>query len=94
MMSASEANGEAGTPLERFNAETVRLKRVYQHYLDRVVPHVVERWLGAAVLLALFELRIVVAQGVRDHIMTHNILAHSCILAVVYRFVFCLCVCG
>ncbi|VDC05650.1 unnamed protein product [Peniophora sp. CBMAI 1063] len=63
MMSASEANGEAGTPFERFNAETVRLKRVYQHYLDRVVPHVVERWLGAAVLLALFELRIVVSQG-------------------------------
>lgn len=65
MMSASEANGEAGTPFERFNAEKTRLKRVYQHYLDRVVPHVVERWLGSAVLLALFELRIVMSQGVR-----------------------------
>lgn len=65
MMSASEANGEAGTPFERFNAEKTRLTRVYQYYLDRVVPHVLERWLGAVVLLALFELRIIVSQGVR-----------------------------
>jgi len=62
-MSASEANGEAGTPLEQFLAARTRVKRQYQQYLDRVTPHVVERWIGFVVTLAIFELRIVFAQG-------------------------------
>jgi hypothetical protein len=39
--------------------------RQYQHQLDRITPFVVQRWLGTAGLVALFALRIVLAQGVR-----------------------------
>jgi len=37
---------------------------MYQTYLDRSVPHVLHRWLGTAGLVAIFLLRIVIAQGV------------------------------
>ncbi|TFY61717.1 hypothetical protein EVJ58_g4336 [Rhodofomes roseus] len=38
-------------------------QRQYQQLLDRITPFVLYRWLGAAGLLALFILRIVLAQG-------------------------------
>ncbi|KAI0035453.1 retrieval of early ER protein Rer1 [Vararia minispora EC-137] len=62
-MSASEANGETASPLEQFLAAKTRVQRQYQHHLDRITPFVAERWIGTAVALAVFELRIVFAQG-------------------------------
>jgi hypothetical protein len=65
MMSSSEANGEASASLQNIPATYARLKRQYQQNLDRITPHVVYRWVGTTVTIALFELRIVYAQGVR-----------------------------
>ncbi|KAI0282839.1 retrieval of early ER protein Rer1 [Russula aff. rugulosa BPL654] len=62
-MSSSEANGEASASLQNIPATYARLKRQYQQNLDRITPHVVYRWVGTTVTIALFELRIVYAQG-------------------------------
>lgn len=45
-------------------AHYTRLSRQYQALLDRSAPHIVQRWLSTAGLVALFVLRIVVSQGV------------------------------
>ncbi|KAG5652852.1 hypothetical protein H0H81_003415 [Sphagnurus paluster] len=41
----------------------MRLLARYQQTLDRWTPHVLQRWLSTAALLAVFLLRIVLAQG-------------------------------
>ncbi|KAI0310230.1 hypothetical protein OF83DRAFT_1155903 [Amylostereum chailletii] len=64
MMSSSEAAMDAPTPLENFNTALTRVKRQYQQALDRVTPHVLHRWIATACIVSLFELRIVVSQGV------------------------------
>ncbi|KAI4096775.1 MAG: hypothetical protein LQ348_000529 [Seirophora lacunosa] len=51
------------TPFEAVSAQTTRLGRIYQSYLDKSTPYTAYRWIGTAVLLLLFFLRIVVAQG-------------------------------
>ncbi|KAI4255626.1 MAG: hypothetical protein LQ352_002471 [Teloschistes flavicans] len=51
------------TPFAAVSAQTSRLGRLYQSYLDKSTPYTAYRWIGTAVLLALFFLRIVVAQG-------------------------------
>lgn len=65
MMSPSDANGEASASLQNIPATYHRLKRQYQQNLDRITPHVMYRWVGTTVTIALFELRILYAQGVR-----------------------------
>lgn len=65
MMSSSEATGETSASLQNIPATYARLKRQYQQSLDRITPHVLYRWVGTAVTIAIFELRIVYAQGVR-----------------------------
>ena len=45
------------------SADTFPLPQLYQSYLDKSTPYTTYRWIGTAVLLALFFLRIVVAQG-------------------------------
>jgi hypothetical protein len=65
MMSSSDATGEAAASLQNIPATYARLKRQYQQNLDRITPHVVYRWVGTTVTIALFELRILYAQGVR-----------------------------
>jgi hypothetical protein len=67
MMSSSEATGETSGSLQNIPATYARVKRQYQQLLDRVTPHVFYRWIGTTVTVALFELRIVYAQGVRVH---------------------------
>jgi len=62
-MSSSEATGETTASLQNIPATYARLKRQYQQTLDRVTPHVLYRWVGTAVTIAVFELRIVYAQG-------------------------------
>ncbi|KAH9021218.1 retrieval of early ER protein Rer1 [Lactarius hengduanensis] len=63
MMSSSEATGETSGSLQNIPATYARIKRQYQQLLDRVTPHVLYRWIGTTVTVALFELRIVYAQG-------------------------------
>ncbi|KAL8706309.1 MAG: hypothetical protein Q9201_000628 [Fulgogasparrea decipioides] len=51
------------TPFAAVSAQTTRLGRLYQSYLDKSTPYTAYRWIGTGVLLALFFLRIVLAQG-------------------------------
>ncbi len=77
MMSSSDATGEASASLQNIPATYARLRRQYQQNLDRITPHIMYRWVGTTVTIALFELRIVFAQGVR---VSPNITEfhHSC----------------
>lgn len=54
---------EAPPALQRFIAESTQLQRRYQAMLDQTTPHVAERWAVTGVLLVIFMLRIVFAQG-------------------------------
>jgi len=65
MMSSSEATGETSASLQNIPATYARLKRQYQQALDRITPHIMYRWIGTAVTIAIFELRILFSQGVR-----------------------------
>jgi hypothetical protein len=65
MMSSSDATGETSASLQNIPATYARLKRQYQQNLDRITPHVLYRWVGTTVTIAIFELRILYAQGVR-----------------------------
>ncbi|EEH18610.2 hypothetical protein PABG_07670 [Paracoccidioides brasiliensis Pb03] len=51
------------TPFTAVTAHTSRLTRRYQAYLDAVTPYAAYRWIGTGVLLAIFFLRIIMAQG-------------------------------
>ncbi|KAL8843035.1 MAG: hypothetical protein Q9205_004453 [Flavoplaca limonia] len=51
------------TPFAAVSAQTSKLGRIYQSYLDKSTPYTAYRWISTAVLLALFFVRIVVAQG-------------------------------
>ncbi|KAK2741549.1 retention in endoplasmic reticulum protein 1 [Onygenales sp. PD_40] len=51
------------TPFMAVTAQTSRLTRKYQAYLDASTPYTAYRWIGTGVLLLLFFLRIVLAQG-------------------------------
>ncbi|KAH9956538.1 retrieval of early ER protein Rer1 [Russula dissimulans] len=63
MMSSSEAAGESSASLQNIPATYARLKRQYQQQLDRITPHILYRWIGSTVTIAVFELRILYAQG-------------------------------
>lgn len=65
MMSSSDAASETSASLQNIPATYARLRRQYQQGLDRITPHIFYRWIGTAVTIALFELRILYAQGVR-----------------------------
>ncbi|ABN68040.1 predicted protein [Scheffersomyces stipitis CBS 6054] len=41
----------------------VKVEVTYQKFLDQAVPHTTNRWIGTAILLSLFLLRIFVSQG-------------------------------
>ena len=83
MMSSSEATGETSASLQNIPATYARIKRQYQQTLDRITPHVLYRWVGTTVTIAIFELRIVYAQGVRVPPVFLNFIAHV-------EFSFCL----
>jgi hypothetical protein len=76
MMSSSEATGEASASLQNIPATYARLKRQYQQTLDRITPHIVYRWVGTTVTIALFELRILYAQGVRVPTISPKSITH------------------
>ncbi|KAK6949984.1 retention in endoplasmic reticulum protein 1 [Daldinia eschscholtzii] len=51
------------TPFAAVTAQTSKIQRQYQALLDRSTPYVLQRWIGTGVFLAVFFLRIVLAQG-------------------------------
>ena len=62
MMDSDEPS--SGGPLDSVRSHYTKLHRQYKQTLDRWTPHMLNRWLGTAALLAVFLLRIVLAQGV------------------------------
>jgi len=63
MMSDSGSNVDA-SPVQNISAQYTKIKRQYQQTLDRWTPHILQRWLATVGLLAIFMLRILIAQGV------------------------------
>lgn len=63
-MMNSEPSEGVPAPVQAAQQYIHRAQRLYQSYLDRATPHVVYRWLGTLCVTALFELRIIFAQGV------------------------------
>ncbi|OJD17053.1 hypothetical protein AJ78_02848 [Emergomyces pasteurianus Ep9510] len=51
------------TPFAAVTTQTSKLTRHYQAYLDAVTPYAAYRWIGTGVLLLVFFLRIIMAQG-------------------------------
>ncbi|KAJ9193133.1 hypothetical protein DTO166G4_7644 [Paecilomyces variotii] len=51
------------SPFTAVSAQTSKLHRQYQAYLDASTPYTTYRWVGTGVLLFIFFLRIVFAQG-------------------------------
>ncbi|KAI1475981.1 retrieval of early ER protein Rer1 [Daldinia eschscholtzii] len=51
------------TPFAAVTAQTSKIQRQYQALLDRSTPYVLQRWVGTGAFLAIFFLRIVLAQG-------------------------------
>lgn len=51
------------TPFNDLSRNLSKYTRLYQTYLDRSVPFVLQRWLGFSGLLFLFMLRIVLSEG-------------------------------
>ncbi|KAL9126897.1 MAG: hypothetical protein Q9217_004131 [Psora testacea] len=56
-------SAEPDTPFAAVSAQTSKLGRIYQSYLDKVTPYKAYRWLSTGALLVLFFLRIFTAQG-------------------------------
>jgi len=65
MNDSSNLSESDTTPLQSLTNNYVKVQRQYQQILDRWTPFVLKRWLATAGLLAVFMLRIVLAQGVR-----------------------------
>ncbi|EEH04498.1 conserved hypothetical protein [Histoplasma capsulatum var. duboisii H88] len=51
------------TPFAAVTTQTSKLTRKYQAYLDAATPYTTYRWIGTGLLLVVFFLRIVMAQG-------------------------------
>ncbi|KAI1505533.1 RER1 protein [Biscogniauxia marginata] len=51
------------TPFAAVATQTSKIQRQYQALLDQATPHVLYRWVGTAVGLSLFFLRVLLAQG-------------------------------
>ncbi|MCJ1384153.1 retention in endoplasmic reticulum protein 1 [Xylographa soralifera] len=51
------------TPFSAVTAQTSRVSRAYQSYLDKATPYVTYRWIGTGALLLVFLLRIVLSEG-------------------------------
>ncbi|KZP27589.1 retrieval of early ER protein Rer1 [Athelia psychrophila] len=58
-----DSDEPSSTPVAAVTAQFTKLQRAYQQTLDRWTPHMLNRWLGTAGLLAVFMLRIVLSQG-------------------------------
>nr|OQO26247.1 hypothetical protein B0A51_07253 [Rachicladosporium sp. CCFEE 5018] len=54
---------EPETPFAAVSAQTSRVSRLYQNYLDKSTPYTTYRWIATATVLVAFMLRIIFAQG-------------------------------
>ena len=63
-MMSDSGSGVESSPVQNVSAQYAKIHRAYQQVLDRWTPFVLYRWLTTAGLLAVFFLRIVLAQGV------------------------------
>ncbi|KAK1234250.1 hypothetical protein PQX77_002557 [Marasmius sp. AFHP31] len=64
MMNSSEpGSGLESAPIQNISASFAKIQRQYQQFLDRWTPYTLNRWLATGGLLAVFLLRIVLAQG-------------------------------
>jgi len=63
-MMSDPGSGVDASPVQNMTAQYTKIKRQYQQTLDRWTPHILQRWLATAGLLAVFVLRILIAQGV------------------------------
>ncbi|XP_072961558.1 protein RER1B-like [Typha angustifolia] len=60
-MEASPGNAAAADfPLAKWRSD---FSRTFQYYLDKSTPHAVERWVGTAVVAAIYVLRVYYVQG-------------------------------
>ncbi|KAK3049377.1 hypothetical protein LTR09_009296 [Extremus antarcticus] len=50
-------------PFAAVTAQTSKISRIYQSYLDKATPYVTYRWIGTATVFVAFALRIIFAQG-------------------------------
>lgn len=57
------AEAETNALMAKYNQYIFRFSQIYQSYLDQSVPHFTIRWIATVVLLMLFMVRIVLAQG-------------------------------
>lgn len=64
IMMSDTGSGVEPSPVQNVTAQYTKIRRQYQQMLDRWTPHIVHRWLATAGLLAVFMLRILIAQGV------------------------------
>lgn len=55
--------GEPNALLQRYNQYSLRFFQIYQTYLDKSTPHFSARWFLTVMLILLFMVRIVFAQG-------------------------------
>ncbi|KAF5355146.1 hypothetical protein D9756_005451 [Leucocoprinus leucothites] len=62
-MMSDSGSGLESSPAQNITAQYTKIKRQYQQILDRWTPHILQRWLATAGLLAVFMLRILLAQG-------------------------------
>ncbi|PPQ98388.1 hypothetical protein CVT24_004067 [Panaeolus cyanescens] len=62
-MMNDSGSGLESSPVQNISAQYYKIQRQYQQILDRWTPHMLQRWLATAGLLAVFFLRIVLAQG-------------------------------
>ena len=67
---SDSGSGLEPSPVQNLQAQYAKIQRLYQQTLDRWTPHMLNRWLASAGLLALFFLRIVLSQGVSFLIFT------------------------
>ncbi|MCJ1441464.1 MAG: hypothetical protein MMC23_001953 [Stictis urceolatum] len=51
------------TPFAAVSAQTSKVARLYQSYLDKSTPYTSYRWIGTGALLVVFFLRIIMAEG-------------------------------
>jgi len=67
-MMSDSGSGVDSSPVQNVVAQYTKIQRQYQQILDRWTPHVLHRWLATVGLLAVFFLRIVLAQGVSVYV--------------------------
>ncbi|RUS27696.1 retrieval of early ER protein Rer1 [Jimgerdemannia flammicorona] len=62
-MASSQSFDDSDTPTSQFMAQKTAFERRWQHYLDEVTPYTTNRWIATGVLVVIYAIRVLVAQG-------------------------------